>query len=164
MRFSRQGYWSGLPFPSPGDLPNPGFEPGSPTLQADSLLTELQVIKNPNSWTETPRSYFPVGPKSTFTLHYLGTHQLLSLLWKINIIYPWIICVLSHSSSVWLCDPMDCSLPGSSVHGIIPARILEWVVISFSRGSSRFRDWTCVSSTGRKILYPWSQLGSSPFK
>ena len=37
-----QGYWSGLPFPSPGDLPNPGFEPGSPTLQADSLLTELQ--------------------------------------------------------------------------------------------------------------------------
>ena len=42
MRFSKQGYWSGLPFPSPGDLPNPGFEPGSPALQADSLLTELK--------------------------------------------------------------------------------------------------------------------------
>ena len=42
MRFSRQGYWSGLPFPSPGDLPNPGIEPRSPALQADSLLTELQ--------------------------------------------------------------------------------------------------------------------------
>ena len=42
MRFSRQEYWSGLPFPSPGDLPNPGIEPGSPALQADSLLTELQ--------------------------------------------------------------------------------------------------------------------------
>ena len=42
MRFSRQGYWIGLPFPSPGDLPNPGIEPGSPALQADSLLTELQ--------------------------------------------------------------------------------------------------------------------------
>ena len=41
-RFSRQGYWSGLPFPSPEDLPNPGIEPGSPVLQADSLLTELQ--------------------------------------------------------------------------------------------------------------------------
>ena len=38
MRFSRQGYWSGLPFPSPGDLPNPGIEPRSPALQADSLL------------------------------------------------------------------------------------------------------------------------------
>ena len=42
MRFSKQGYWSGLPFPSPGYLPNPGIEPGSPALQADSLLTELQ--------------------------------------------------------------------------------------------------------------------------
>ena len=41
MRFSRQGYWSGVPFPSPGDLSNPGIEPGSPALQADSLPTEL---------------------------------------------------------------------------------------------------------------------------
>ena len=41
MGFSRQEYWSGLPFPSPEDLPNPGVEPASPTLQADSLLTEL---------------------------------------------------------------------------------------------------------------------------
>ena len=38
--FSRQEYWSGLPFPSPGDLPNPGIQPGSPPLQADSLLYE----------------------------------------------------------------------------------------------------------------------------
>ena len=41
MAFSRQEYWSGLPFPSPGDLPNPGIEPSSPTLQADALPTEL---------------------------------------------------------------------------------------------------------------------------
>ena len=41
MEFSRQEYWSGLPFPSPGDLPNPGIEPRSPTLQADALLSEL---------------------------------------------------------------------------------------------------------------------------
>ena len=41
MGFSRQAYWSGLPFPSPGDLPNPGIKPGSPALQADSLPTEL---------------------------------------------------------------------------------------------------------------------------
>ena len=39
--FSRQEYWSGLPFPSPGDLPNPGIEPKSPALQADDLPTEL---------------------------------------------------------------------------------------------------------------------------
>ena len=42
MGFSRQEYWSGLPFPSPGDLPNPGIEPGTFALQVDSLLTELQ--------------------------------------------------------------------------------------------------------------------------
>ena len=41
MRFTKQGYWSGLPFPSPGDLPNPAIEPGSPALQADSLPPEL---------------------------------------------------------------------------------------------------------------------------
>ena len=40
MRFSRQEYWSGLPFPSPGDLPNPEIEPGSPALQADALPSE----------------------------------------------------------------------------------------------------------------------------
>ena len=40
MEFSRQEYWSGLPFPSPGDLPNPGIEPGSSALQADALLSE----------------------------------------------------------------------------------------------------------------------------
>ena len=40
--FSKQEYWSGLPFPSPGDLPNPGIEPTSPALQADSLLSESQ--------------------------------------------------------------------------------------------------------------------------
>ena len=40
MGFSRQEYWSGLPFPSPGELPDPGIEPGSPALQADALHSE----------------------------------------------------------------------------------------------------------------------------
>ena len=52
-----------------------------------------------------------------------------------------------------LCDPMDCSLPGSSVHGISQARILEQVAISFSRGSSRPRDRTRFSCIGRWTLY-----------
>ena len=43
MGFSRQEYWSGLPFPSPGDLPDPGIEPRSPALRADSLPTEPPV-------------------------------------------------------------------------------------------------------------------------
>ena len=42
MKFSRQEYWSGLPFPSPGDLPDPGIKSRSPALQADTLPSELQ--------------------------------------------------------------------------------------------------------------------------
>ena len=56
-----------------------------------------------------------------------------------------------------LYDPMDCSPPGSSVHGILQARILEWAAISFSRGSSQPRDQTCVSY----ISLHW-QVGSLP--
>ena len=55
-----------------------------------------------------------------------------------------------------LCDPIDCSPPGFSVHGISQTRILEWVAISFSRRSSQPRDWTCVSCIGRQILYHWA--------
>ena len=55
-----------------------------------------------------------------------------------------------------LCNPMDCSPPGSSVHEILQARVLEWVAISSSRGSSQPRDGTqvsCDSCIGRWILY-----------
>ena len=48
MGFSRQRHWSGLPFPSPGDLPNSGIEPGSPALQADALLSEIPVKPLPS--------------------------------------------------------------------------------------------------------------------
>ena len=51
-----------------------------------------------------------------------------------------------------LCDPMDCSLSGSSVHGIFQARVLEWIAISFSRGSSRPRNRTQVSLRFFSIL------------
>ena len=54
-------------------------------------------------------------------------------------------CLFSCFSCVWLCDTMDCSLPGSSVHGILQARILEWVAGLSSRGSSPPKDWTWVS-------------------
>ena len=61
-------------------------------------------------------------------------------------------CLLVAKSCPTLCNPMDCSLPGSSVHGILQARILEWVAIFFSRGSSQ----TLVSCIGRQILYHWT--------
>ena len=68
-------------------------------------------------------------------------------------------CLVTQSCPA-LCDPMDCSLPGFPVHGISQARILEWVAISFSRGSSWPRGWTWVSCIGRQILYPWSHQGN----
>ena len=55
-----------------------------------------------------------------------------------------------------LCEPMGCSLSGSSVHGIFQARILEWVAISSSRGSSWPRDWNLISCSGRWVLYHWA--------
>ena len=59
-------------------------------------------------------------------------------------------------SCLTLCDPMDCSPPSSSVYEISQGRILEWVVIYFSRGSSWPRNWTCISCIGRQILYHWA--------
>ena len=58
--------------------------------------------------------------------------------------------------SLSLCDPMDCSLPGSSIHGIFQARVLEWVAISFSRGSSRPRDRTPVSCIVGRRFTVWA--------
>ena len=74
------------------------------------------------------------------------------------------VCVCVHDNSFQtLCNPMDHNLPGSSVHGILQARILEWVVISFSRGSSPPRNQSRVSDIscmGRQVLPLLSQLGS----
>ena len=55
-----------------------------------------------------------------------------------------------------LCNPVDCSTPDSSVHGISQARILEWVAIPFSRGSSWARDWTQVSCTACRFFTLWA--------
>ena len=67
------------------------------------------------------------------------------------------VCAQSLSRVwLWLCIPMDCSLPGFAVHGIFQARILEWFASSYSRGSCWLRDWTyvpCVSCIGGQILY-----------
>ena len=107
IEFSRQEYWSGLPFSSPGDLPNPGIEPGSPTLQADAL-------------TSAP-------PESEIKSEVA-------------------------QSCLTLCDPVDSSLPGSSVHEILQAGILQWVAMPSSRGSSQARDRVQHSSTAGRFF------------
>ena len=65
------------------------------------------------------------------------------------------LCRLVTKSCPTLCNSMDCSLPGSSVHGILQARIPEWVAISFSRGYSWSRERICISCIGQ-ILYHWA--------
>ena len=62
-------------------------------------------------------------------------------------------CYLVVQSCLTLCDPMDCSPPGSSVHGISHARILEWVAISSTRRSSQPRDWTCISCLAGRFFF-----------
>ena len=74
------------------------------------------------------------------------------------------ICLQSRSESEseiaqscpTLCDPVDCNLPGSSIHGILQARILEWVAIYFSRESSWPRDWTWVSHLAGRCFNLWA--------
>ena len=77
----------------------------------------------------------------------------------------WFRCSVVAQSWPTLCDPMDCSPPGSSIHGILSARVLEWVAIPFSRGSSQPRDQTCVSFVSflappprRCHQKPWKKL------
>ena len=62
---------------------------------------------------------------------------------------------MSLASCVWLWSPMDCSLPGSSVCGILQARILEWVAIPFSRGSSQPRDRNHISCIAGGFFTVW---------
>ena len=70
------------------------------------------------------------------------------------------VCMLHHFSHVWFFGCMDCSLKDSSIHGILQARILEWVAVPSSRGSSWPRDWihvsyiSCISRSGSLPLAP----------
>ena len=110
VHFSRAEYWSGWPFPSPGDLPNPGIEPRSPAFQADSL---------------------PAEPQAKPVTHYIGHFKNIGSLSYTSLTHVWLRHFTGGGghSVAKLCrtlfDPFGCSPPGSSVHGISQARILE---------------------------------------
>ena len=125
MGFSRQKYLSGQSFPSPGDLPNPGIKPGSPALQADSWLSE-------------PPGVYCMLLYITNNIQY-ATHNVF------YIICDECSCSVTQLCST-LCDPTNCSLPGSSVQGVFQARILEWVAISYSNMMNIFYSMcnTCI--------------------
>ena len=129
MEFSRQEYWSGKRFLSLGDLPNPGIEPGSLALQADSLPSEL--------------------PGKTCVLLKLSKGlRTLGCRFIFSGFLPWKWKSLSH---VRLCDPMD-----YTVNRILQARLLEWVAIPFSRGSSQLMDRTQVSHIAGGFCTSWA--------
>ena len=103
MEFSRQEYWSGLPFPSPEGLPKPGIEPRSPTLQADSDMAIMLKLSDQEFKTTSLNMLRAAAAAKSLQL-----------------------CLT-------LCNPMNYSPPGSSVHGLSQARVLEWGAIAFSR-------------------------------
>ena len=119
-------------------------------------MEELWVSLFCISWSKT-------GPSSMMHLvEHEGFPFFLSLLQRHNLKTHGYDCVCAQFC-LTLCNRMDCSLLGSSVHGVLLARILECVAVSFSRGSSQTRDWTCVSCTGRWTLYhctTWEAQGS----
>ena len=113
MGLSRQKYWSGLPFPPPGNLPDPRIKPAdltSPALAGGLFITSI-------TW-EAPR-------------------------WK------------SLSYVLLFATPLT-GPPGSSVHGVLQTRILKWVAILFSRGSSWCKDWSRVSWIADGFFTIWT--------
>ena len=126
------------------------------TKFTDSKI-QVQGVWGNQSWHQV--HLWPVlGSRSLCKLTYQCSHCSFAVINGIG--FHWIcqfmLFMLSHQLCPPLCDPMDCGLAGSSVHGILQARIMEWVVISSSRGSSWTRDQTRVSYIlcfGRWVLY-----------
>ena len=125
MEFSRQEYWSGLPCPSPQDLPNSGIEPVS--LPSPALADGFFTISA--TWEAIKRSYQLIKEwnlikwAKDMNCRYKGTNFQRTAA---------AAAAKSLQLCPTLCDFIDSSSPGSSVPGILQARILEWVAISFS--------------------------------
>ena len=121
-----------------GSIPDSGRSPGG----GHDYPLEYSCWKVP--WTESLAGY---NPQVTVGGTWLSTWHIYWLRYEEEV---------KSLSRVGLCDPVDCSLPGCSIHGILQARILEWVAISFSRGSSQPRDRTQVSHIAGRCFAPWA--------
>ena len=151
MEFSKQEYWSGLPFPTPGDLCNPGIEPVSLAYSAlaGGFFITVPPGKTPSylSWWQLHSSDCPESIESLLVhlFSLIVHHPSFRSFWWCHL---WnrpesaefspaslVICLLVTQLCLTLCNPMDWSPRGSSVHGIFQARILVWLAIPFSRRS-----------------------------
>ena len=146
MEFPRPEYWSGKPFPSLGDLPNPGIEPRSPALQVDSLPAEPQgKPKNTGAGSLSLLQGIFLAQESSrgllhrrsilYQLSYVGSPSkqriegnflnVIKCIQKSYLVSSSQDLMLVAQSCLTLCDPMDCNPPGSSILGILQAIILE---------------------------------------
>ena len=142
MEFSRPEFWSGQLFPSLGDLPNSGIELKSPISQVDSLPAEPPG-KPKNTGVGSLSLLQGIFPTQELNWSLLHCRQILHQLSYQHFIDQNVVLVTKAYQA--LSEPIDFSLPGSSVQEILQERILEWVAISFSRASSPPRDQTHVS-------------------
>ena len=97
------------------------------------------------------------------SLHLFIQHTNPFLILEIFSNHTIIVLCLVAQSCLTLCDPTDCSPPGSSVHEIRQAKVLEWVAIPFSRGSSQPRDRTCASCLTDRFFNPCPTWKTLPF-
>ena len=97
--------------------------------------------------------------------HIQVSHILFFQEFTLSILFPDpLMWVKVTQSCPTICDPMDCSPPSSSVRGILQARILKWVAISFSRRSSPPRDWTWVSCLAGRFFTSWATRETPSYK
>ena len=129
-----------------GPFPTQGLKPGVPHCRR--ILYQLSHQGSPRilEWVAYPFSGYSQPRNRTRVSCTAGTFF---TNWAIR---------EAQLGCVWLCNPIDCSLSGSSVHGISQVKILEWVAIPFCRGPSQHRDQTLASCLGRQFLYHWATL------
>ena len=154
MGFPRHEYWSRLPCPLSGDLPDPGIfeiQESNPCLLC--LLYGRQILH--------PLSH--QGRQIYIEVNHFALHL------KLTQHYKSTMKVFVAPLCSTLCNPMDCSPPGSSVHGISQARILEWAAMPSSRGSSLLRDRTTSPALAGRFFTtklpgkPTNFVNASPF-
>ena len=153
MQFSRTEYWSGWPFPSPGDLPNPGIEPSLPyckwilyQLIWLNLLTwihlEINVlVQVADKWLYNSLGWLTENNKNCYILFF----------------FPFFLVAQSCPT---LCDPMDCSPPGSSVHGDSPGKNTGVGCHSLLQGIFTSQEMNLGLQHCRQILYYRNCWGS----
>ena len=121
-------------------------------VYSELFWNHLRSITGLSKWVIVPMLFQNSSYLSCHVLHVATT--LLTYLLVVTVS----VCrtVLVAQSCLTLCDPTNCSLPGFSVHGILQAKILEWIAIPFSRGTSQPRDRTLVSCLAGKFITIWA--------